>query len=353
MNFNKEELVDMIFVLGESERNCLLANRIYHQRYPERRLPKVDSFQKLLDRFVETGNVQYEKRERIKNVVNEENELSVVLATTEDPHISQRKVCSLVGISRRSVGRILKKNKFHAYHIQMHQELSDDDFLKRLQFCNWARGKMQEDATFFNNVLFTDEATFHKNGFVNRHNFHYYATENPHFFRQRDNQHRWSINVWGGIIGEHVIGPHFFDGTLTGAIYLHFLENYLPQLLVNLPQRIRNRMWLQQDGAPPHYLNAVRDHLNNIYPHQWIGRNGPTKWPARSPDLTKMDFFLWGYVKEIVYTDTPTTIQNMKDRIIHAFRSITPAILRKVETSFQRRIEMCVNQNGQHVEHLI
>lgn len=298
MNFNKAELVDMTFVLGESDRNCFLANRIYKQRYPERRIPDVRSFQNLLDRFVETGNVEYKKKnERIKRVVNEENEFSVVLATVENPHISQREVSSLAGISRRSVGRILKTNKFHAYHIQMHQELSDDDFQKRLQFCNWARDKMQ-DVTFFSNVLFTDEATFHKNGFVNRHNFHYYASENPHLFRQVDHQHRWSINVWGGIIGEHVIGPHFFDGTLTGAIYLHFLENYLPQLLVNLPERIRNRMWFQQDGAPPHYLNAVRDHLNNTYALRWIGRNGPTKWPARSPDLTKMDFFLWGYVKD-------------------------------------------------------
>lgn len=351
MNFSKEELVDMIFVLGVSEKNCLLATRVYHQRYPERRCPDVKSFQNLLERFLDTGNVQYRKKERRKNVINEENEFSVMMAVVEDPHISQREVCSSLGISRRSVGRILKKNKFHAYHIQWHQELSNEDFQKRLEFSNWAIGKMQEEANFFNEVLFTDEATFHRNGFVNRHNFHYYASENPHFFRQVDNQHRWSLNVWGGIIGEHVVGPHFFDGTLTGTIYLNFLENNLPQLLVNLPER--NRMWFQQDGAPPHYSNAVREHLNDIYPLRWIGRNGPTNWPPRSPDLTSMDFFLWGYVKEIVYRDTPTTIDNMKERIINAFRSITPAVLRAVGNSFRRRIEMCVNLNGQHVEHLL
>ena len=161
----------MIFVLGESDINCLLANINYYQRHPERRLPDVSSFQNLLDRFVETGNVEYKKSERIKRVVNEENEFPMVLATVENTHVSQRGMTLLVGISRRSMGRILKTNKLQAYHIQMHQELSDDDFQKRLQFCDWARGKMQVDVYFFNNVLFTDEATFHKNGFVSRHNF--------------------------------------------------------------------------------------------------------------------------------------------------------------------------------------
>jgi hypothetical protein len=32
----------------------------------------------------------------------------------------------------------------------------------------------------------------------------------------------------------------------------------------------------------------------------WIGRGGPNFWPPRSPDLIQMDFFLWGYVKNIV-----------------------------------------------------
>ena len=60
-----------------------------------------------------------------------------------------------------------------------------------------------QDVTLFNNVLFTAEATFHKNELV-RHNFRYYASKNSHLFREVDNQHIWSINVWGGIIEEHI-----------------------------------------------------------------------------------------------------------------------------------------------------
>ena len=48
----------------------------------------------------------------------------------------------------------------------------------------------------------------------------------------------------------------------------------------------------QLDGAPPHLGLHVRDALDREYPNRWIGRDGPTSWPARSPDLTPLDFFL-------------------------------------------------------------
>lgn len=35
------------------------------------------------------------------------------------------------------------------------------------------------------------------------------------------------------------------------------------------------------------------------YPICWIGRGGPVLWPPRSPDLTHLDFFLWGYLKNL------------------------------------------------------
>lgn len=97
--------------------------------------------------------------------------------------------------------------------------------------------------------------------------------------------------MWGGIIGNHLIGPYFIEENVTGISYLNFLQNELPILLENLPLNVRQTMWFQHDGAPPHYSRAVRRHLNTEFPNKWIGRGGPVGWPARSPDLTKPDFF--------------------------------------------------------------
>ena len=50
-------------------------------------------------------------------------------------------------------------------------------------------------------------------------------------------------------------------------------------------------IYFQQDGAPPHYHRDVRAYLDAVFPDTWIGRRGPIEYPARSPDLTPMDFF--------------------------------------------------------------
>jgi hypothetical protein len=42
--------------------------------------------------------------------------------------------------------------------------------------------------------------------------------------------------------------------------------------------------------------------LDATFPNRSVGRDGPTPWPPRSPDITPLDFFLWGYVKDKVYS---------------------------------------------------
>ncbi|KAJ4442536.1 hypothetical protein ANN_04123 [Periplaneta americana] len=54
------------------------------------------------------------------------------------------------------------------------------------------------------------------------------------------------------------------------------------------------------DGASPHFDRRVRNRLNATFPDRWIGRGGPVPWPPRSPDLSPLDFFLWGDVKRFV-----------------------------------------------------
>jgi hypothetical protein len=66
-----------------------------------------------------------------------------------------------------------------------------------------------------------------------------------------------------GIINDHVIGPHFFDGSLTGNKYQQFLDENIPIILEEVNLNTRHIMWFQHDGAPPHYYLCVRQYLDN------------------------------------------------------------------------------------------
>jgi len=40
-------------------------------------------------------------------------------------------------------------------------------------------------------------------------------------------------------------------------------------------------------------------------------------WPPRSPDLSPLNFFFGGYIKESVYTPSPSMPQNLHELKIH------------------------------------
>jgi hypothetical protein len=92
-------------------------------------------------------------------------------------------------------------------------------------------------------------------------------------------------------------------------------------------------MLLQQEGTPPHFHKEVTDFLNSKFPEKWIGRGGPITWPPSSPDLTPLDFFFWGYIKDAVYMPPlATTLPELAGRIRAAVATVTLDLLNNVWT---------------------
>ena len=148
-------------------------------------------------------------------------------------------------------------------------------------------------------MIFSDEATFHTSGYVNRHNTIFWGTENPRIVRMHERAFP-KVNVWCAVTATGVIGPFFFaTPTVTANAYLKMLQEFV---IDNIPLQIRQKGYFQQDGTPPHFARTVRAYLDQTFPNRWIGRGGPLAWPPQSPDLTPCDFWLWGMIKERVYS---------------------------------------------------
>lgn len=257
-----------------------------------------------------------------------------------------------LGIPKTTVWRVLRKRLlFKPYHLQLLQHLSDGDKTRRHHFCLELQQKVSLDEGFLEKIIFSDEATFHISGKVNRHNVRVWGSENPHAYVEhvRDSP---KVNVFCAISREAVYGPFFFaETTVNGMTYLDMLQLWLmPQLL--------NDFIFQQDGCPAHFHNEVRRYLNTTLPRRWIGRASEEDqqlllWPPRSPDLTPCDFFLWGYVKDKVFTPPmPNDIAELKDRIIIAVNSIERDMLGRVWQELDFRVDVCRVTKGAHIEDL-
>ncbi|XP_026828179.1 uncharacterized protein LOC113562590 [Ooceraea biroi] len=150
------------------------------------------------------------------------------------------------------------------------QELLPRDHQYRREYCRWLLHKNIDEPDFLNHVLWTDEEGFTRDGIMNMHNLHVWSDVNPHATRPISFQHRFSVNVWAGIIDNNLIGPYIMEDRINGARYLNFLDNKIHILLEDIPLHTRRQMWYQLDGAPAHFTrpemvyNSVienRDHL--------------------------------------------------------------------------------------------
>ncbi|GBM10039.1 hypothetical protein AVEN_115868-1 [Araneus ventricosus] len=117
---------------------------------------------------------------------------------------------------------------------------------------------------------------------------------------------------------------------------------------------VQQKCW-EVFGWCTHYRNGVHRHLNARYGQQWIGRGGPVLWPARSPDLTCLDYFLWGYVKSLVYETPVNSAEDLVAGIAAAAGEVrdTPGILANDRSSIRRRCEACITARGRNFEHLL
>lgn len=356
MYFTIEEYTDMHLVYGEMNCNGRAAARRYGEKFPDRRQPHHSSFAKLHQRLRETGSLIPKPHSGRHANVRDQHEDIIIRNIEENPEISTRRLSARYqGISKSLVSNIIRRYNMHPYHFTKVQAMGPNDFHARLVFCNWVRNKILQNAEFLSFILFSDEATFTKEGIFNSHNAHFYAYkgDNPHVTRIRGFQERFSINTWIGVVGDNLIGPVELPNRLNAETYLHFLENTLPNLLDNVNLNIRGNLWFQQDGCPAHYQRDVRNFLNATYGQHWIGRGGPVNWPPRSPDLNPCDFCIWGYLKSLVYSRPIETRLQLWESIQEACTELrnNVGIFARIRRSMRNRINLCIENNGSHVEH--
>ena len=102
------------------------------------------------------------------------------------------------------------------------------------------------------------------------------------------------IGVWCGMFRRLIIGPIFFDATITTAAYTETFNTFLNQV----EDEELSIGYFQRDGATSHISRANMAKIQSFFGDSVIS-NG--LWPPRSPHLTPPYCFLWGYLKGRIY----------------------------------------------------
>ena len=154
-------------------------------------------------------------------------------------------------------------------------------------------------------------------------------------------------------LGTSIYGPFFFENdTVKAQEYFSIPRDYL------LPVIAEENFVFQQDGAPPHWALDVRAYLNDELENRWVGRAAAADdalllWPPRSPDLTPLDYFLWGFIKgKVYYPPLATSIEQLKKRIRLALILVTTQVLKVVWEIMAHRLQKTIYVKGRHFESL-
>jgi hypothetical protein len=72
--------------------------------------------------------------------------------------------------------------------------------------------------------------------------------------------------------------------------------------------------------------------------------------PPRSPDLTPLDIFAWGFIKDFVYSRKVRDLADLRQRIIEAVELITRHMLINTCHELEYHLDICRATTGAHIE---
>ncbi|GFW33849.1 putative DD41D transposase [Trichonephila clavipes] len=195
---------------------------------------------------------------------------------------------------RRSVISDMEPNGCQVIYSQFGLAIHQNDHQARRRFVEWTQNENAVVPDFHKRILFSDEAHFWLNGYVNKQNCRIWSEVNPQVYIETP-LHPEKLTVWCALWAGGIIGPYFFKNdeghnvTVNGDRYRAMNTIFF---IPELNNHDIQELWFQQDGATSHIARATIDLLKDTFGDRLISRFGPVNWPPRSSDLTPLDYFL-------------------------------------------------------------
>lgn len=321
---------------------------------------KLDTVKSICRRFDKTGSTVQRKvgsgRPKLARSAHNIAKVQELISSQEDQlgtSKSTRQIAREVGICEGSVRQIAKKDlHLSSFKRRPVQVINEATRLKRLTRSE----KLSRRLTVqdIKQVFFTDEKIFYLSPPINSQNNRVWSAGKKRDIsakrllvqRAKFSKH---VMVSAGVSYAGKGRLHFVDEKVKiNAEY--YTTDLLPKLIEDceslLPQYI-----FQQDGAPAHTARQTQEWLSLNCP-DFINKD---EWPPNSPDLNPLDFHVWGAMlhKYQEYHPKPTTKEELKMVLNEIWDSLPQEPIQKAVLSFRKRLQLCIQSNGGHIEHLL
>ena len=188
--FTLQERVDLVLLRGMDYLSLHEVCDQFMEMHPDSEKPSPNTVNELVKKFKNTGSVADAHRCGRPKTASDVDTTTDVLAMFNRSLVkSIHRTSEESHVSKSSIHRILHQQSFHAFKIPSIQDLNDDDYDRRTEFAQGAKDQVFQDETFPQQIIFSDEVTFHLNGHVNRHNCRYWSDNNPHWYTDVHSQH--------------------------------------------------------------------------------------------------------------------------------------------------------------------
>jgi histone-lysine N-methyltransferase SETMAR len=159
--------------------------------------------------------------------------------------------------------------------------------------------------------------------------------------------------VVGAICGKGVLSLHRVPPNvkLNSKYYIYEVSK---QLLEDEVQKRygeeANKVVVHHDQASSHTSRETAAYAANLKDRLGISIMDNSDIPVKSPDLSPMDFFGFGYLKQQLFKRKATTLNGVWKAMQEEWNKITPLMVRNVMNSWKRRCRLIRVTNGRHVE---
>ena len=134
--------------------------------------PHRNTIRLFMDKFEQTGFVlNIDPSDRLVSVTNQTAKDKISSILEKEPQTSPHRMSLQLNISRSSVQRMYKSMGYKPYIPRLIHELNEDDFDRRIEYCETFLSLVQTEPDIIYRVMWSDETIFRLNGQINRHNY--------------------------------------------------------------------------------------------------------------------------------------------------------------------------------------